>query len=61
MVQLGTDQFAIWKTAYPTSSTANLQVQPLNDIIGTNASPVLTGKIAVGHICFLVLFTDGGM
>lgn len=53
MMQLGTDQYergiVIWKTAYPTSATANLQVQPLNDIIGTNASPALTGKIAIGQ------------
>ena len=29
-------------------AVSDLPVQPLNDIVGTDASPVLTGKIAVG-------------
>ena len=53
MAQPGTDQHqrrvAIRKTTHHTGAAAELPVQPLNDIIGADASPVLAGKIAVGQ------------
>ena len=51
MAQPSTDQHqsrvAVRETAYYPSAAADLPVQPLNHIIGTDASPVLAGKIAV--------------
>ena len=53
MAQPGTDQHegrvAVRKAAYHTSAAADLSVQPLNDIVGADTGPVLTGKIAVGQ------------
>ena len=37
------------ETAHYTSAAADLPVQPLNDIIGADASPVFTGKITVSQ------------
>ena len=51
MAQSGADQHeggvAVRETAHYTSAAADLPVEPLNDVIGTDASPVFTGKIAV--------------
>ena len=51
MAQPGTNQHegrvAVREAAYHTGAAANLLVQPFNDIVGADASPVLTGKIAV--------------
>ena len=51
MAQPGTDQhksgIAVWETAHHTSAAADLPVQPLNDIVGTDTGPVLAGKITV--------------
>lgn len=48
MAQLGTDQheggISIWETAHHTGTTADLTVQPLNNIVGADASPVFAGK-----------------
>ena len=53
MAQPDTDQHegrvAIRETAHHTGATADLPVQPLNDIIGTDTSPMITGEIAVGQ------------
>ncbi len=47
MAQPGTDQhkgrIAIRETAYHTGAAADLTVQPLNNIVGADASPVLAG------------------
>ena len=69
MAQPGTEQnesgVAIRETAHHTGTATDLPVQPLNDIVGADVSPVFTGKIAVGKgllnvdICFLVQLTDG--
>src|SRR5699024_5658224 len=53
MAQPGTDQHeggvAVRETAHYTSAAADLPVQPFNDVIGTDASPVFAGKIAVSQ------------
>ena len=55
----GTDQHegrvAVRETAHHTGAAANLPVQPLNDIVGSDASPVLAGEIAVGQCFFEAL------
>ena len=52
MAQPGTDQHedrvAIQETAHHTGAAADLPVQPLNYIVGPDANPSFTGKIAVG-------------
>ena len=49
MTQPDTDQHkgkvTVQKTTYHTSAVANLPVQPLNDIVGPDASPVPQGKL----------------
>ena len=40
---------AIWETAHHTGAAANLQVEPLNRIIGADSGLVLTGQITVGQ------------
>ena len=51
MAQPGADQHeggvAVRETAHYPSTAANLPVQPFNDIVGADTSPVLAGKIAV--------------
>ena len=53
MAQPGTDQhksgIAVRETANHTSAAADLSVQPLNDIVGTDMGPVLAGEITVGQ------------
>lgn len=53
MAQPGADQHeggvAVWETAHYTSAAADLPVEPFNDVIGTDASPVFAGKIAVSQ------------
>ena len=53
MAQPGTDQHeggvAVREAAHHTGTAADLPVEPLNDVIGTDASPVFTGKIAVSQ------------
>ena len=52
MAQPGTDQHeggvAIRERAHHPSTAADFPVKPFYDIIGTDARPVFTGKIAVG-------------
>ena len=52
MAQPGTDQHqsrvTVRETTHHTGAAADLPVQPLNDIVGTDARPVFAGKIAVG-------------
>ena len=56
MAQPGTDQherrIAIQKTAHHMGTATDLTVQPFNGIIGTDASPMFTGKIAVSQRFF---------
>ena len=56
MAQPGTDQHeggvAVRETAYHPSAAADLPVQPLNDIVGADASPVLAGKVTIGKLFF---------
>ena len=53
MAQPGTDQHesrvAVWETAHHTGAAADLPVQPLNHIVGSDASPVFAGEIAVSQ------------
>lgn len=54
MAQSGTEQHegrvAVQEAAHPTTGAAtNLPVESLGDIIGTDTSPVFTGKIAVAQ------------
>ena len=53
MSQPGADKhegrIAVRETAHHTSAAADLPVQPFNDVIGTDASPVFAGKIAVSQ------------
>ena len=53
MAQPGTDQHkggvSIRETSHYTSAAADLPVESFNNVIGTDASPVLAGKIAVGQ------------
>ena len=62
MVQPGADQHesrvTVRETAHHAVAAAN-PVQPLHDMVGANASPVFTGKIAVDRehlICTFVYF-----
>ena len=59
MAQPGTDQhksgIAVWETAHHTSAAADLPVQPLNDIVGTDTGPVLAGKITVSKSLFYTI------
>ena len=52
MAQPGTDQHeggvAVRETAHHAGMVADFPVEPLNDVIGTDAGPVFTGEIAVG-------------
>ena len=56
MAQPGTDQHegrvAVRETAHHTSAAADLPVQPLNDIVGADARPVLAGKVTIGKLFF---------
>ena len=56
MAQPGTDQHkgrvAVRETAHHTGAAADLPVQPLNDIVGADASPVLAGKVTIGKLFF---------
>ena len=60
MAQSGTDQHeggvAVRKTPHHPSAAADLPVEPLNDVIGTDASPVFAGKIAVGKRLLNAIF-----
>ena len=53
MAKPDTDQHqsrvTVRETAYHTDTAADFPVQPLNDIVGTDACLVFTGKIAVGQ------------
>ena len=66
MAQPGTDQHqsrvAIRKTAHHTSAATDLPVQPFNDIVGADTSPVLAGKIAVSQrFLYAILHLFGGL
>ena len=66
MAQPGTDQHegrvAIREATYHTGAAANLPVQPFNDIVGADTSPVLAGKIAAGQrFLYAVLHLLGGL
>ena len=60
MAQPGTDQHqgrvAVRETARHTGAAADLPVQPLNDIVGADTGPVLTGEIAVGQSLLNAIF-----
>ena len=62
MAQSGADQHeggvAVRETAHHTGAATDLPVQPFNDIVGANTSPVLTGKIAVGQRFLCTIFSD---
>ncbi len=53
MAKPGTNQHqsrvTVWEVAHHAGAAANLPVQPLNDIVGSDTSPVFTGKITVGE------------
>ena len=53
MTQPGTDQHkggvSIWETPYHTGTAANLPVQSLNNVVGSNTSPMFWWKIAVSQ------------
>ena len=53
MAQPGTDQHegrvAIREAAHHTGAAADLPVQPFNDVVGADTSPMFAGKIAVGQ------------
>ena len=53
MAQPGADQHegrvAVRETSHHPSAAADLPVESLNDVIGTDASPVFAGKIAVSQ------------
>ena len=61
MAQPGTDQherrIAIQKTAHHMGTATDLTVQPFNGIIGTDASPMFTRKIAVSQRFFNAGYT----
>ena len=44
------------ETSHHTGAAADLPVQSLNDIVGTDASPVFAGKIAVGKRLLNAIF-----
>ena len=60
MAQPCTDQHqgrvTIREATYHTGAAADLPVQPLNDIVGADASPVFTGEIAVGQSLLNAIF-----
>ena len=51
MAQPGTDQHqsrvTVRETAHHTGAAADFPVQPLNDIVGADTGPMLTGKITI--------------
>ena len=53
MTQPSTDQHegraAVRENAHHTGAAADLPVQPFDDIVGMNMSPVFAGKLAVGQ------------
>lgn len=65
MAQPGTDQHkgrvTIQEATHHTGAAADFPVQPLNHIVGTDAGPVLAGKIAVSkcHLNAGLHFPDG--
>ena len=66
MAQPGTDQHegrvAVRETARHTGAAADLPVQPLNDIVGADTGPVLTGKIAVSQrLLNAIFYLPGGL
>ncbi len=56
MAQPGTDQheggITIRKTPYHMGAAADFPVQPFNDIVGADTSPVFAGKVAVSQRFF---------
>ena len=62
MAQPGTNQHkgrvAVWETAHHTGAAADLTVQPLDHVVGTDAGPMLAGKIAVGQRFLCTIFSD---
>ena len=53
MAQPGTDQHqrrvTIRESSHHASAPADLPIEPLNDIVGSDPSPVFRGKIAVSQ------------
>ena len=53
MTKPGTDQHEgrvpAWEVSNRAGTAADLPIQPFNDIVGADTSPVLTGKIAVSQ------------
>ena len=65
MAKVGTDQHqggvAVRERPHHAGSAADLTVQPLDHIVGTDARPMLAGKIAVGQRflnAVLAVYTD---
>jgi len=56
MAEPGTDQhqsrIAIREAAHYSGAAADLPVEPFNDIVGTDTSPVFAGKVAIGQRLF---------
>ena len=61
VAQSGADQHQggvpVWERPHHAGAAADLTVQPLDHIVGTNACPMLAGKIAVGQ-CLLNTVLD---
>ncbi len=66
MAQPGKDQHeggvSVREAPHRTGAAMELPVQPLNDFVGTNASSVFGGKIAVGkRLLHVVLYLLGSI
>lgn len=46
---------AVRKTAHHTGTVADFPVQPLNNIVGADTSPVLAGKITISKSRFITV------
>jgi len=61
MAQPGTDQHegrvTVRETAHHTGAAADLPVQPLNDNVGSDASPVFAGKVTVCQSLLNAIYT----
>ena len=62
MAKPGTDQYqsrvAVRERSHHAGSAADLTVQPLDHVVGTDARPMLAGKIAVGQRFLCTIFSD---
>ena len=62
MAKPGADQHqsrvAVRECSHHADSAADLTVQPLDHVVGTDAGPMLAGKIAVGQRFLCTIFSD---